>query len=137
ANGTFDTTLAAGFPNGGDYGNAFLKLSTTNNLLAVADYFTMFDTISESGADQDLGSGGALILPDMTDSTGTTRHLAVGAGKDHHIYLVDRDNMGKFNPSANDNYQDLPTALPGGEFAMPAYFNGRLYYGGVNDVIKG
>jgi len=137
ANGTFDTTLAAGFPNGGDYGNAFLKLSTTNNLLAVADYFTMFDTISESGADQDLGSGGALILPDMTDSTGTTRHLAVGAGKDHHIYLVDRDNMGKFNPSANSNSQDLPTALPAGEFATPAYFNGRLYYGGVNDVIKG
>ena len=137
ANGTFDTTLAAGFPNRGDYGNAFLKLSTTNNLLAVADYFTMFNTISESGADRDLGSGGALILPDMTDSTGAARHLAVGAGKDHHIYLVDRDNMGKFNPSANGNYQDLPTALPGGEFATPAYFNGRLYYGGVNDVIKG
>ena len=137
ANGTFDTTLTtAGFPNRGDYGNAFMKLSTTGGMLAAADYFTMFNTGSESAADTDLGSGGALVLPDMTDSAGATRHLAVGAGKDNHIYLVDRDNMGKFNSGANGNYQDLPSALPSGEFAMPAYFNGRLYYGGVNDVIK-
>jgi hypothetical protein len=137
ANGTFDTTLTpAGLPNQGDYGNAFMKLSTTGGMPAVADYFTMFNTGSESAADTDLGSGGALVLPDMTDSAGATRHLAVGAGKDNHIYLVDRDNMGKFDSGANGNYQDLPSALPGGEFAMPAYFNGRLYYGGVNDVIK-
>lgn len=137
ANGAFDTTLDAnGFPSKGDYGNAFMKLSTTNNNLAVADYFTMANTIAESGADQDLGSGGALILPDMTDSSGVTRHLAVGAGKDGHIYLVDRDNMGKFNPVADSNYQDLPSALSGGEWAMPAYFNGHLYYGAVGNVIK-
>jgi hypothetical protein len=137
ANGTFDTTLTtAGFPNRGDYGNAFMKLSTAGGSLAAADYFTMLNTVSESNADQDLGSGGALVLPDMLDSGGATRHLAVGAGKDNHIYLVDRDNMGKFNSSANGNYQDLPSALPGGAFAMPAYFNGRLYYGGVDDAIK-
>src|SRR5579864_4206608 len=42
-NGDFDTTLnATGFPKNGDYGNAFMKLSTTNNQLAVADYFEMF-----------------------------------------------------------------------------------------------
>lgn len=137
ANGTFDTTLTAGgFPSQGDYGNAFLKLSTTENNLAVADYFTMSNTVSESNGDVDLGSGGALLLPDMRDSNGVTRHLAVGAGKDQHIYLVDRDNMGKFNPSTDSNYQDLPGALAGGEWAMPAYFNGYLYYGGVSDAIK-
>jgi hypothetical protein len=137
ANGTFDTTLTtAGFPNRGDYGNAYMKLSTTGGSLAVADYFTMSNTVSESNADQDLGSGGALVLPDMLDSSNTIRHLAVGAGKDSHIYLVDRDNMGKFNPSTNGNYQDLPSALAKEEFAMPAYFNGRLYYGGVDDTIK-
>jgi Putative Ig domain len=137
ANGTFDTTLtASGFPNRGDYGNAFMKLSTTGGSLAVADYFTMYNTASESNTDVDLGSGGALVLPDLIDSTGATRHLAVGAGKDNHIYLVDRDNMGKFNSGANGNYQDLPSALPGGEWAMPAYFNNRIYYGGVDDTIK-
>jgi hypothetical protein len=113
-----------------------MKLATTNNSLAVADCFAMHNDVSESGGDVDLGSGGALLLPDMIDSTMTVRHLAVGAGKDQHIYLVDRDNMGKFNPSSNNNYQDLSSALPGGEWAMPAYFNGWLYYGGVSDVIK-
>jgi len=141
ANGTFDTNLTNGFPSLGDYGNAFMKLTVQNTQnpqtnLAVADYFTMSNTVSESNGDVDLGSGGALVLPDMTDSTGATRHLAVGAGKDQHIYLVNRDSMGKFNPNTDSNYQDLPSALPGGEWAMPAYFNGYLYYGGVNDVIK-
>src|ERR1017187_683945 len=136
-NGTFETTLTNGFPNRGDYGNAFMKLSTTNNLLAVADYFTMFNTVSESGSDADLGSGGALVLPDMTDGQGNTRQLAVGAGKDGNIYLVDRSNMGKFNP-ANDNaiYQELDGVLPGGVWAMPAYFNGTLYYGSVGNNLQ-
>ena len=142
ANGTFDTTPNAnGFPINGDYGNSFLKLSVQNTgnvqtNLAVADFFTMAGVVSENNGDVDLGSGGALVLPDMIDSHGVTRHLAVGAGKDTHIYLVDRDNMGKFNPNKDSNYQDLPSALAGGEWAMPAYFNGFLYYGGVSDVIK-
>jgi len=138
ANGTFDTTLDSnGFPSRGDYGNAFLKLSTSNKTLAVADYFNMFDTVNESDNDMDLGSGGALVLPDMIDAHGHTRHLAVGAGKDTNIYLVDRDNMGKFNPN-NDNkiYQELDGALSGEVRAMPAYFNGQIYYGSVGNPIR-
>ncbi len=138
ANGTFDTTLNAnGFPNSGDFGNSFLKLSTSNRTLAVADYFAMFNTVTESNNDQDLGSGGALVLPPMRNALGQIKHLAVGAGKDKNIYLVDRDHMGKFNPLNNSNiYQELPGALSGGEFAMPAYFNKTLYYGAVGDSIK-
>lgn len=137
-NGTFDTTLDTnGFPNQGDYGNSFMKLSTTANQLAVADYFSMFNTVAESGADTDLGSGGALVLPDMLDGQGHVRQLAVGAGKDGNLYLVDRSNMGKFNP-ANDNaiYQELDGVLPGGVWAMPAYFNGTLYYGSVGNHLQ-
>ena len=134
ANGTFDTTLNSnGFPNQNDYGNAFVKLSTANGGLTVADYFTMTNTVAESSIDQDLGSGGALLLPDMTDANGVTRHLAVGAGKDQAIYLVDRDNMGKFNPQADNIYQEFLSALPAGIYSTPAYFNGRLYYGPVNN----
>ena len=136
ANGTFDTTLSAtGFPLQGDFGNAFLKLSATKTL-AVADYFNMFNTVAESSVDEDLGSGGALVLPDMTDTQNRTRHLAVGAGKDQNIYLVDRDNMGKFNSSNNDTiYQEIPGALHGAEFGMPAYFNQRVYFGAWGDSI--
>ena len=138
ANGTFDTTLDAnGFPASGDYGNAFMKLSTKNGKLAVADYFNMWNTVNESGGDQDLGSGGAMLVPNIKDANGVVHHLAVGAGKDAHIYLVNRDNMGKFNPNNNNQiYQDLPSSLSGGVFSMPAFFNNRIYYGAVNDVIK-
>lgn len=135
ANGTFDTTLDAnGFPHG-DFGNSFLKVSTSSGL-AVSDYFSPFNTVQESNADEDLGSGGALVLPDLTDASGQVRHLAVGAGKDGHIYVVDRDAMGKFDPNGNHIYQDITGALANGVFSMPAYFSNMVYYGAVGDHIK-
>jgi hypothetical protein len=138
ANGTFDTALdAAGFPGKGDYGNAFVKLSLVSGALKAMDYWTMFNTVAESNVDEDLGSGGVLLLPDVTDSAGKIRHLGVGAGKDRNVYLFDRDNMGKFNPATNGNiYQQLATALGGSQFANPAWFNGLLYFGSVGDVIR-
>lgn len=137
-NGTFDTTLDAnGFPNKGDFGNAVVKLSTKLNKLAVADYFTMFNTIAESSVDEDLGSGGAMALPNIKDANGIVHHLAVGAGKDASIYLVNRDNMGKFNPNNNSQiYQQISGALGGQVFSAPAYFNKSIYYGAVGDKIK-
>lgn len=136
ANGTFDTNLTAGgFPAQGDFGNAFLKVSTSSGL-AVADYFATFDTVQKSSTDTDLGSGGALVLPDLTDGVGQTWHLAVGAGKDSNLYVVNRDTMGKFNPSANNIYQELAGALPGGVWSMPAYFNKAIYYGPVGGPIR-
>jgi len=137
-NGTFDTTLnSSGFPSNGDYGNAFMKLSNSSGTLTVADYFTMFNTVQESGGDEDLGSGGAIVLPDIMDNGGGVHHLAVGAGKDTNIYVVNRDNMGKFNPN-NDSaiYQELDGVLPGGVWSSPAYFNGVVYYGGQIDNLK-
>jgi len=136
ANGTFDTTLDAnGFPSRGDFGNAFLKVSTSGGL-KVADYFAMSNTVAESNADEDLGSGGAIVLPDLQDGQGTTRHLAVGAGKDSHIYVVNRDSMGKYSASANNVWQDITGALAGPVFAMPAYYGGTVYYGASGDHLK-
>jgi len=137
ANGVFETTLDAnGFPNQGDYGNSFLKLSATGGTLTVSDYFTMYNVVNESGSDQDLGSGGILLLPDLTDSGGTVRHLAVGAGKDGNLYVVDRDSMGRFNSSTNKIWQELAGALAGGIFSTPAYFNGSLYYCPSNGPLR-
>lgn len=136
-NGTFDTKLnSEGFPSRGDYGNSFLKISTTNLKLAVADYFVMSNTIEESKKDKDLGSGGVILLPDMKDSSGKVWSLAVGAGKDQNVYVVDRYNMGKFSPSGNNIYQELKGGLHGGEFGTPAYWNNTVYYGAINDVIR-
>jgi hypothetical protein len=114
ANGIFDTTLnSSGFPSSGDYGNAFIRL-TTKGGFAVPDYFEMDNGVAESDIDKDLGSGGAILLPNMKDSSGNTWELAAGAGKDTNLYIVNRNSMGKFSSTSNNIYQDLSGALPGG-----------------------
>ena len=113
-----------------------LKLSTSGPL-AVADYFNMYNTVQESQADPDLGSGGALVLPDVSVSANKKVHLVIGAGKDKNIYVANRDNMGKWNPNNNNNlYQQLTGALPNGAWSMPAYFHNTVYFGGTSDHIK-
>src|SRR5271163_2813136 len=94
-NGSFSANT-----NGGDYADTIVKLSTTNGL-AVADYFTPSDQASLAAGDTDLGSGGPMLLPDSMGSAAHP-HLLVGCGKEGTIYLVDRDNMGKYNVN-NDN----------------------------------
>jgi hypothetical protein len=137
ANGRFETTLnPGGFPSGGDYGNSFVKLSSSGGTLTVADYFTMSGEIAESSGDTDLGSGGVMLPPDMTDANGTVRHLAVGAGKDGNIYVVNRDNMGKFTSVGNDIWQELDAVLGAGVWATPAYFNSSIYYGPQRGPLK-
>ncbi len=137
ANGTFDTALDAnGFPVNKDYGNTFLKLSTANNSLAVADYFEPSNGVAESAVDQDLGSGGELLLPDLPGANGATLHLAVGAGKDTNIYFFNRDNLGKFSPTQNNVAAELIGALAQGAWSSPAYFNNTIFYGGRADTLK-
>ena len=144
-NGTFDSTSGA-LQSGGDYGNAFVKLSTAGGTLRVSDFFATHDAVANSNMDRDLGSGGALVLPDLKDGSGTTWHLAVGTGKNavaaplNRIYVVNRDSMGKFNPS-NDNaiYQEVTSNgldSDTGVYAMPAYFNNTVYYGAVDDNLR-
>jgi Immunoglobulin I-set domain len=139
ANGTFDDTLDSNsFPEHGDFGNSFIKISTAITGPSVADYFTMYNTDAESDVDRDLGSGGEVLLPDLQDTLGNTWHLAVGAGKDGHIYVVNRDQMGKFNTN-NDSgiYQEIGSSgLGGAVFSTPAYFNNIVYYGAVGDRLR-
>src|SRR6266853_2323720 len=135
-NGTFDAALnTAGFPSQGDCGNCYVKVSSAPPL-TLLDYFTPLNTVAESSVDQDLGSGGPLLLPDVTDASGKTRHLAVGSGKDAIIFVLDRDNMGKFSSTQNNIYQQISGQLASGEFAKPSYFNNTVYYCAVSDSIK-
>jgi hypothetical protein len=135
-NGTFDGTLDAnGFPAQQDCGNCFVKISSTPPL-TVLDYFATADTINESATDHDFGSGGPLLLPDVTDSKGITRHLAISGAKNQNLYVFDRDNLGKFNGTTDTNYQEVQNAFLGMTFSKPAYFNGVVYYGASSDTVK-
>ncbi len=129
ANGSFSANT-----NGGDYSDSFVKLSTSNGL-AVADYFTPYYQASLASSDEDLGSGGPMLLPDSAGSAAHP-HLIVGAGKEGKLHLVDRDNMGHYN-TANDNQivEEVPGAI-GSAFSSPAYLNNEIYYQGSGDVTK-
>jgi hypothetical protein len=133
ANGSFDADPSLG--NGVDYGDSFMKLSTTDHRLAVADYFTPFNQAAMQAADADFGSGGALLLPDEVGSA-SHPHLIVGGDKSSHMYLVDRDNMGRYNPTNNHQLVQEVKAEIGSIFSTPAYFNFHLYYQGVGGVMK-
>jgi PKD repeat protein len=126
-NGTFD-------PTNSNYGDSLLRLSSSNSL-EVADYFTPHNQQDLFDNDNDLGSGGVLLLPDEAGSVAHP-HLAVCAGKEGTVYLVDRDNMGQFNATDDTQIvQSFPGAI-GGCFETPAYFNNALYFVVAGDVIK-
>jgi hypothetical protein len=139
-NGIFDTTLTSGgFPVNQDYGNAAVKLTLNGTALSVTDYFTSWNTTAQSIADTDLGSGSPLLIPDQIDSTGTARHLMLAAGKDMNLYLLDRDNMGKYNGNVNSTdaiYQELPAVLGHAMLSAPVYFNGSIYLAESGGTLK-
>jgi mono/diheme cytochrome c family protein len=128
ANGSFSANT-----NGGDYGDSFVKLSTTNQFM-VADYFTPSNQASMAANDEDLGSGGATLLPDAVGSAAHP-HLLIGAGKEGTLYLVDRDNMGHYG-ATNSIVKTVESVIGGGSYGTSAYFNYKSYWQGAGDVMK-
>jgi hypothetical protein len=133
ANGSFNADPSLG--SGVNYGDSFMKLSTTGNQLAVEDYFTPYNQAEMQAQDADFGSGGPVLLPDEVGSA-AHQHLIVGGDKSSHIYLVDRDNMGRYNPADNHRIVQEVFADTGRIFSTPAYFNFQLYYQGIGGVMK-
>jgi hypothetical protein len=123
-----------------NFGESFVKLHS--DLSGVYDYFTPYQQATFSSKDQDVGSGGMLLLPTQK---GAVPNEVVGCGKPRAIYLVDRDNMGKFQTSSNSQIvQEVDGAVgglsghqaPDSCFTTPAYWQGNLYFGANNDNLK-
>lgn len=129
-NGTFDADGG-----GVDFGDSFLKLTMSGSSLGLSDYFTPFDQANLDSSDQDVGSGGPLVL---ADQPGTHPHLLVGASKPGTIYLLNRDNMGHYCSGCSSDTQ-IVQSLPGAirsSFGTPAYWNGNVYFLGSGDALK-
>ncbi len=128
SNGGFDANQKGGL----DYGDSFLRLSTTNGL-QVAGYFTPFDQQYLKVNNLDLGSGGSLLLPDQS---GQYPHLLIGGGKTGRIFLVNRDAMGGHNSSEDHVVQEIVSAFDNGQNVsgirgLPAYWQNQIYFGAV------
>jgi hypothetical protein len=126
-NGNFDV------PSGGrNFGDTVLKMSTASGL-SVLDYFTPYNQTFLNTKDGDLGSGGVLLLPDQTVGPA---HLVITAGKEGTIYLVNRDNMGHFNSTSDNQIVQTLFKAVGGVWGMPTYYRNQVYFWGNNDVLK-
>ena len=111
-----------------DYGDTLLKL---NSSLQVVDYFTPMDQACRSGHDVDLGSGGPLILPTQTGSYpdeiilggkgGTPCDLWPGGVYAAPLYVINRDNMGKYNATQDQ----IPQEIEGATFG---YWSSTAYW---------
>ncbi len=128
ANGTFDASQG-----GLDYGDSIVKLLPAGRD-HVGDYFTPYDQNTLRERDLDLGSGGLLLLPDQTQ--GPYEHLLVQAGKEGSIYLVNRDNMGGYNPENNNQIVQFIKQVTGSIYGMPAWWNNRVYFSGSYAPMK-
>jgi len=121
-----------------DFGDSIVQLSISNGLITPTDYFTPFNTASLDTADTDLGSGGVLIPPDQA---GPNPHILVQVGKQGRIYVVNRDKMTSDGSHFCTNCTTDPEIIGtvngnGGLWAIPAYWNGTVYFGGTADFLK-
>ena len=123
-NGTFDATSG-----GRDYGDSVLKLDGSS--LAVRDYFTPFNQADILAGDADVGSSGPTLLPDQP---GPHPHLLLQPTKDSTIYVIDRDNMGKFHRDRDDLVQIIH--LPGAGLGAMAYWNGHAFFATSDDYLR-
>ena len=133
-NGTFDTAAPRT-----NYGDSFIKLNPASGL-SVADFFTPANQSDLNEGDLDLGSGGAIVLPDSAGSAAHP-HLLIGGDKQGVLHVIDRDNMTGFNPGGDQILQTVPiTAGPACTicriFSTPAFWEGKLYVVANRDVLK-
>ena len=123
-NGTFDATSG-----GRDYGDSVLKLDGSS--LAIRDYFTPFDQESILAGDSDVGSSGPTLLPDQP---GPHHHLLLQPTKHSVLYVIDRDQMGKFHTGDDAIPQRIRMAGEG--YGAMSYWNGHVFFAASDDNLR-
>jgi len=127
-NGTFDTN---GSPI--DFGDSVIRMTLGSSGPTVADYFTPYDQGELESGDQDVASGGCLLLPDQP---GAHPQELIQVGKEGSIYVIDRTAMGHYNPHDNSQIVQNLTGQIGGIYGLPAYWNGNVYFAASYDNLK-
>ena len=127
-------------PRGGmDYSNSLLRFNAASTL-ASPDYFTPCDELTFGFAD--FGASAPLLLPDSAGSASVAPHLAVSASKGGSLYVLNRDNLGGYNPGnppcSADSLPRVQT-IPVGDvpiLSTPIFWNGAIYVAAGNGKLK-
>jgi hypothetical protein len=120
-NGTFDGSSK------NDFGDSVLKLNTSA-ALAITDWFTPFNQSDLENQDQDLGSGGVVLLPDQSSGPA---HLLITGGKEGKLYLLNRNNMGHICASCTTTDTNILQSFNAASaFGTPAFWQNGLYFAG-------
>jgi len=118
---------------GANFGSALVRLQPIDNAITVSDYFMPWDFGTLNNDDLDLGASGPVLLPRQANQA--HQNLMTIAGKDGTVYLLDRDDLGKWQ--ANNDGQILQSfPMSHGEFSTPAFWNNTLYYAVTQDALK-
>ena len=107
-----------------------LRVGSDGNLKAT-DFFSPADNAKLNRNDADLGSGAPVAIPDGY-GTAAHPHLMAQIGKDGHMYLLDRDNLGGMAQGPGGTDAVLDKAGPySGVWGKPAFLgtsNGGYLY---------
>jgi hypothetical protein len=127
--GVADGTGVSFYDSKTNLAESLVKLS--GDLSKVDDFFTPSNVNDLDQHDTDFGAGGAVVLPDQP---GPMPHLAVAAGKDANLYIVNRDTgqMGGFQTPNVPKSVAIDTC-PCDTRSGPSYFKGS---DGVGRVVS-
>lgn len=131
-NGGFDATSSSA-PNN-DYGDSLLQLvptATPTPHLRVSQYFAPSDQLADSQNDKDFGAGGAALLADLPAGN-TVTHALIAGGKDHDLYILNRDMLGGLGDQGAVQEIDMGSAI----FATAAFWNNSFYISTIGTALR-
>jgi hypothetical protein len=135
-NGSFSATPP--YTNTMNFGMSVITIDLTNGKMTVTDAFTPYNEATLETQDGDVGAGGVVLLPPQAIGGGKVLNPLVQDGKSGDIYILDRNNLGGYNPGGDKVVQSVQTPVSGtqnwgaGIWGSPAYWNNNLYFGGTN-----
>jgi len=97
-------------------GESALKLTPSGSTLTVSSYFTPLDYQALNDTDIDYGAMGGFLIPNSL-------YFLTG-GKDGNLYLLNKDAMGGYSPSANQVQQVVALGSSANMHCQAAYYKG-------------
>ncbi len=134
---------------GNNYGDTVLKLQLNGGSFQIADWYSPSNEACVDLADLEIGSGGLALLP---SSIAPGRSFAITTSKEGSLYLLDTNNLGKYNPAGDTQIpqqflvgkQACSPNTGSGEaegpnwnrlYGNPSYWNNNLYLAPANESL--